>query len=141
MNVVEIARICHEVNKAYCESLGDVSQPEWEDAPQWQKDSAMTGVKLHLMEDVGPEASHECWMHEKEEQGWKYGPVKDEKNKFHPCMVGFKDLPAHQKAKDFIFRQVVHSMRPFAEYEDVDGDGRLDVDEDVDGDGPRRRKK
>jgi hypothetical protein len=50
----QIARVCHEVNRAYCESLGDMSQPSWEDAPQWQKDSAMLGVKLHTENNVGP---------------------------------------------------------------------------------------
>lgn len=28
-----VARICHEVNRAYCEALGDTSQVSWEDAP------------------------------------------------------------------------------------------------------------
>lgn len=34
----QIAKVCHEANKAYCETLGDYSQPEWEAAPAWQKD-------------------------------------------------------------------------------------------------------
>jgi hypothetical protein len=27
-NIIEIAEVCHNVNKAYCEALGDMSQPE-----------------------------------------------------------------------------------------------------------------
>ena len=37
MNIKQIAKTCHEVNKAFCESIGDASQPSWNDAPQWQK--------------------------------------------------------------------------------------------------------
>lgn len=65
MNQEQVAKVCHEVNRAYCQALGDHSQPTWEDAPQWQKDSAMLGVKLHTDKDVGPEASHESWMAQK----------------------------------------------------------------------------
>ena len=35
MKVEQIAQVAHELNKAYCESLGDNSQPSWEDAPEW----------------------------------------------------------------------------------------------------------
>lgn len=103
--------VAHEVNKAYCESLGDHSQPTWKDAPNWQKDSAIKGVELHINNPgAGPEASHEGWMKEKIENGWKYGPIKDPEKKEHPCLVPFSELPREQQAKDFIFRAVVHAM-------------------------------
>jgi hypothetical protein len=108
--VRRIARMCHEVNKAYCEALGDFSQPAWEDAPQWQKDSAITGVCLHMINpDAGPQASHESWMAQKVDDGWVYGAVKRPEAKEHPCIVPFADLPTAQQAKDFIFRAVVHA--------------------------------
>ena len=107
----EIARVCHEVNRAYCQALGDMSQPAWEDAPQWQKDSAILGVKLHVNNpNAGPQASHESWMDQKIADGWKYGPTKDPEAKIHPCIVPFEKLPVEQQAKDFIFRAVVHQM-------------------------------
>jgi hypothetical protein len=106
-----IARVCHEVNRAYCEALGDHSQPAWEDAPDWQRESARMGVDLHLSGDFGPEASHIAWMKEKVDNGWKWGPVKDANAKEHPCIVPFADLPREQQAKDFIFRAVVHALR------------------------------
>ena len=43
-----IAPVCHAVNKAYCESIGDYSQPDWKDAPDWQKESAVKGAQFHL---------------------------------------------------------------------------------------------
>ena len=111
LNIEKIAKACHEVNRAYCLALGDTSQPAWEDAPQWQKDSAMLGVKLHVNNpDAGPQASHECWMAQKLADGWEYGPTKDPEAKRHPCMVPFDALPVAQQAKDFIFRAVVHAL-------------------------------
>lgn len=109
-----IARVCHEVNRAYCQALGDDSQPTWENAPQWQRESARMGVDLHLSGDFGPEASHIGWMKQKLEDGWTYGPVKDPEAKQHPCMVPFADLPREQQAKDFIFRAVVHALKACA---------------------------
>jgi len=106
-----IARVCHEVNKAYCESLGDFSQPKWEDAPPWQRESARMGVDFHLMGDFGPEASHISWMKNKLDEGWVWGPVKNVEKKHHPCIVPFSMLPKEQQAKDFIFRAVVHALR------------------------------
>jgi hypothetical protein len=106
-----IARVCHEVNRAYCEALGDDSQLPWGDAPGWQRESARMGVDLHLSGDFGPEASHIGWMQEKLANGWTYGPVKDPAKLQHPCMVPFADLPREQQAKDFIFRAVVHALK------------------------------
>lgn len=111
LEIEKIAKACHEVNRAYCLSLGYASQPAWEDAPQWQKDSAILGVKLHVNNpNAGPQASHESWMDQKIADGWKYGPTKDPEAKIHPCIVPFEKLPVEQQAKDFIFRAVVHQM-------------------------------
>ena len=107
----EIARACHEVNRAYCQALGDTSQPAWEDAPEWQRASARLGVELHMSGDHGPEASHESWMKQKLEEGWKYGPVKDPERKEHHCIVPFDQLPREQQVKDFLFRAVVHALK------------------------------
>lgn len=106
-----IARVCHEVNRAYCQALGDHSQVSWEDAPAWQRESARMGVDLHLCGDFGPEASHISWMKQKVDDGWKYGQVKDAEKKEHPCMVPFDQLPVDQQAKDYIFRAVVHALK------------------------------
>lgn len=107
----DVARIAHEINRAYCAALGDSSQLPWAEAPQWQKDSAMAGVMLHFEADVAPEASHTSWFAHKVADGWTYGPVKDPVAKTHPCMVPFEQLPREQQAKDFIFREVVRQLR------------------------------
>lgn len=106
-----IARVAHEVNRAYCAALGDTSQPAWEDAPAWQRESARMGVDLHTMGDFGPEASHISWMNQKLQEGWVWGPEKNPELKQHHCLVPFADLPREQQAKDFLFRGVVHALK------------------------------
>lgn len=109
-----VARICHEANRAYCLTLGDDSQPAWEDAPEWQKESAKNGVLFHLANPkASASASHDNWLAEKKAAGWQYGPVKDPERKEHPCFVPFEELPAAQQAKDHLFRGIVHALRPF----------------------------
>ena len=110
----EIARVTHEINRAYCLALGDDSQVAWELSPEWQIKSAVNGVLFHLENpNAGPDASHESWAREKHADGWVYGEVKDAEKKEHPCMVPFSQLPKEQQAKDFLFRQVVHSLKDF----------------------------
>src|SRR5689334_12086207 len=109
----DVARVAHEVNRAYCQALGDTSQKPYDEAPDWQKRSALNGVNLHLDNpQAGVEASHESWMAEKAADGWTLGLVKDADAKTHPCMVPFCELPREQQAKDFIFRGVVHALAP-----------------------------
>lgn len=108
--IVHIAAICHAANAQYCRSLGDDSQPDWSNAPDWQKDSACAGVSFHIGNpDAGDSASHDSWMAQKVEDGWVYGAVKDPEKKEHPCMVPFDQLPASQQFKDRLFRATVHA--------------------------------
>ena len=111
IEILAIAKICHQANKAYCESLGDNSQEDWNYAPQWQRDSAVKGVEFHAENyNTSPSDSHESWMKEKTEQGWKYGPIKDVEKKEHPCYVPYNELPTEQRVKDYIFHAIVRAM-------------------------------
>lgn len=107
----DIARVCHEVNRALCVAFGDLSQKPWAEAEQWQRDSAIKGVEYAIANPDGPvSAQHDAWSADKVAEGWVYGPVKDATAKTHPCLVPFDDLPAEQKAKDHLFKAVVRSM-------------------------------
>lgn len=114
LSVGDVAKICHEANRAYCETIGDDSQVSWEDAEEWQQDSAVAGVLFNLENRDAPiSATHDSWLKKKTEDGWGYGETKDPKAKTHPCMVPYADLPHAQKAKDVLFRSIVHSLTPF----------------------------
>ena len=107
-----IAMICHEANRAYCAGLEDNSQLPWDEAPQWQRDSAINGVLFHLNNpDAEPSHSHENWMEEKRLDGWMWGEVKDPEKKLHPCYTPYANLPEDQKAKDKLFISVVDTFR------------------------------
>ncbi len=115
MESEQVARIAHETNRAYCQSIGDNSQPSWEEAPEWQRKSAVTGVKFHIrtLESGSkpiPSASHESWLAEKQADGWKYGPVKNPDKKEHPCYVPYDELPLEQKMKDYLFTAIVEAF-------------------------------
>jgi RyR domain len=114
----QIARVAHQANRAYCETIGDTSQSSWEFAPKWQRDSAINGVEFHVRalragKPADPRASHEFWLKEKLEAGWTNGPVKDPEKKQHPCCVPYDELPAGQRVKDFIFCAVVTAFFEF----------------------------
>lgn len=112
MEVEQIAKVCHETNRAYCETLGDISQDFWENAPEWQRTSAINGVRFHLENPgAGPSHSHDSWLKEKEEAGWKYGPIKDPVKKEHPCYVPYDQLPEEQKKKDALFIAIVNALK------------------------------
>lgn len=114
MTKEQIAKVAHEINKAFCKSIGDDSQLDWDEAPEWQKSSAVKGVDFHLENpDASPSASHESWMKQKTEEGWVYGPVKDAEKKEHPCYIPYDQLPIEQKSKDYLFKQIVHSLKPY----------------------------
>ncbi|XP_050989248.1 ryanodine receptor 2 [Labeo rohita] len=49
-------------------------------------------IKERLAENL-----HELWIIDKIEQGWTYGPVKDESKKVHPCLVEFSKLPDQER--------------------------------------------
>jgi hypothetical protein len=106
--IEQIARVCHEANESYCHSIGDHSQKSWDEAEEWQRQSAIKGVE-YAFANQGARASaqHEAWLADKEAAGWKFGPVKDAEKKEHPCMVPYGDLPTEQRIKDHLFRGIV----------------------------------
>jgi hypothetical protein len=107
----QIAKVCHEVNRAFCKSIGDDSQPTWQEAPDWQKQSAISGVDFHMERERNASDSHVNWMKEKIGDGWVYGEVKDSEKKTHPCIVPYENLPKEQQTKDYLFKAVVDSFK------------------------------
>lgn len=107
-----IAKCCHQANKAFCEANGDKSQLDWDKAEEWQRQSAIKGVKYRLANPKSPEsAQHDAWMNDKIKDGWIYGKKKDAVKKTHPCIVPFEKLPKFQQQKDKLFISIVDALK------------------------------
>lgn len=105
------AQAAHDANRVLCLALGDTSQPKWENAPEWQRKSALLGVEqISAHPETTPEQSHEGWLAVKRDDGWKYGPVKNPETKEHPCFVPYGELPENQRLKDEMFGLVVRAV-------------------------------
>ena len=111
MNIERIAKVCYAANRTYCESIGDTSQKPWDQAQQWQKDSALRGVAYALAHPgASPSEQHDAWLADRARDGWKFGPVKDPEKKEHPCFLPFSELPQEQKVKDYLFQAIVRAF-------------------------------
>ena len=110
MTPEEIARVCHEANRALQIIQADPApSPEWDDAPEWQRASAVEGVEKALAGET-PEQLHQSWCDFKAADGWTYGETKDADQKSHPCLVPYSELPADQRIKDDLFQAIVRSL-------------------------------
>ncbi len=108
----EIAKVCHEANRAWCEVHKDFSQLPWQHAAKWQRESAIQGVEFALANPDAPDsAQHDAWMADKIKDGWTHGEVKDADAKTHPCLVPFQQLSAHQQKKDKLFKAIVNALK------------------------------
>lgn len=106
----QIAHVVHEANRALQRILGDrwVS-PAWWEAPLSQRDSLINGVQKAI-EGSSAEELHEEWVRWRAEQGWRYGRVKDEFARTHPCMIPYDRLPREQRVKDELLRVIVQTL-------------------------------
>jgi len=110
--IASIAKVCHQANKAWCESSGDTSQKDWHEAEEWQRDSAIKGVTFKLANPSAPHsAQHDAWMKDKVDAGWVYGEEKSAENKTHPCLVKYEELPIFQQKKDALFVAIVDALK------------------------------
>lgn len=110
-DLLTIARACHEANRALQIAFDDPAvSPSWEDAPEWQRDSAMHGVGAAI-NGATPEQLHDAWCEVKRRDGWIYGETKDADAKTHPCLVPYAELPAEQRLKDGLFHAIVNALK------------------------------
>ena len=111
LTVLQIAMVCHQANKAWCEANDDNSQKDWQEAEDWQRESAITGVIYRIGNpNKSYDAQQNAWLEDKKKDGWVYGEVKDTEAKTHPCMVSFEELPEFQKKKDALFCAIVDCL-------------------------------
>lgn len=44
--------------------------------------------------------THEVWAKKRRDDGWTYGPVRNDAAKQHPCLVSYEKLPESEKEYD-----------------------------------------
>jgi hypothetical protein len=107
--IEQIAEVCHEANRGYQSAFYDFGIPvarSWDDIDDEFRDSVRQGVK-GIQEGNTPEESHQGWIDFKVAHGWKYGLLKNEVLKEHPCLVPYDELPEDQRRKDDLFQAIV----------------------------------
>ena len=109
--VNQAAQMAHELNRAYCATIGDPVAPCWDEATPAQRDRVILGVRFALQNpQATPDMMHQNWMKTHLDTGWTYGPVKDEGLKTHPCLVKYHQLPAPQLVKDTFIPAVLNCL-------------------------------
>lgn len=54
---------------------------------------------LPLIEEMARNV-HEVWAQNRLNEGWTYGPVRDDAAKKHPCLISYEELPESEKDYD-----------------------------------------
>jgi hypothetical protein len=110
----EIARVVHAANREWQIVHGDRRpSPPWDEASEYQVQSSIDAVQ-EVLRGLTPEQTHEAWCARLRADGWRYGEVKDEGAKTHPCLVPFAELPEDQRRKDVLVVAIVRALAPRA---------------------------
>lgn len=63
-----------------------------------------------LVEQLAANA-HDVWGAKRIEDGWRYGPERNDQAKLHPCLVPYVELPESEKTYDRIMvEQAIKSV-------------------------------
>ena len=54
---------------------------------------------LELTERLAKHA-HDLWAMQRLRDGWKWGPVRCDSDRTHPCLVAYEELPEEEKIYD-----------------------------------------
>lgn len=107
MNHVSLARVCYDAVRAYGRTTGDIYL-RWNDAPESVR-ASFAGAVAYLLETPSADLRdmHGHWLAARMQDGWQYGPERDEKRRLHPGMVPWEDVPERERLKfELIFRIV-----------------------------------
>jgi hypothetical protein len=104
----QIAKVCHEVNRAYCQALGDNSQPPWKNASALKKSNTLQAVRNYIL-SISAETEKSRASAEAQEivESWVNGPEK------YPDLgvtTRLGVLPPELQAREDMFVAVVRAV-------------------------------
>lgn len=63
-------------------------------------DDVQLDAELNALIEVLAENVHDQWAAGRINEGWQYGPERNDKTKQHPCLVPYNELPESEKEYD-----------------------------------------
>lgn len=57
-------------------------------------------MDLNVLVEEMSKNVHEVWAKSRMEQGWKYGKLRNDILKEHPCLISYEELPKEEKDLD-----------------------------------------
>ena len=70
-------------------------------SPQPIDTSAISlNADLRQLQELLARNAHEVWAQQRIAEGWKYGHLRNDINKEHPCLVPYENLPESEKEYD-----------------------------------------
>ncbi|MCM1113486.1 MAG: RyR domain-containing protein [Muribaculum sp.] len=68
-------------------------------------------AELRQLVEKLAENTHDVWARQRFQDGWTYGPNRDDEQKTHPCLVAYGELPDSEKAYDrAVAEQTIKAM-------------------------------
>jgi RyR domain len=106
----DIARVCHEANRALQIAQGEpVVSVHWDEKSDWRQELSVSGVRRYRAGET-PEQVHAAWVERLTAEGWTLGDGKDPLAKTHPCLLPWRELPPEQQVKDLLFAAIVRVL-------------------------------
>lgn len=120
MHLWDVARVCHEENRAYCKAFGDHSQKEWHETPGPLRESVMAAVVFCKAKPQATDAEmHEAWRQRSSLRGRdplllelesKHRLDKVPGLKEHANMRPFAELSFNERLKYRLFRVICGAL-------------------------------
>jgi hypothetical protein len=57
-------------------------------------------AEIQVLTEILAQNAHEIWARQRTDEGWMYGPERNDAAKTHPCLVPYEQLPESEKEYD-----------------------------------------
>jgi RyR domain len=112
MNTEDITEIAHALHVRSCQLFGDLTHSPYRDNESEAMARFRAGIEFHL---ENPKASaqdaHASWMAARKAEGWTFGEKKDLRERRHPMLVPWADVPQHRRLQYELIATVVRTLR------------------------------